>query len=284
MARARNFTFTINNYKDTNLVDQVDCRYIIYGKEVAPTTNTPHLQGTIVFKHAKSLSSVIKKLPGAHVEVCISLFDSIAYCKKEGAFVERGDPPLTPLKKGEVEQDRWRQMRLAAEAGEFEGIDEHIRFRFPRVLQFHRDNASKRVKLPDTEATHLWYWGPSGTGKSRKAREDHPDAYLKSCSKWWCGYDGHDTVIIEDFDTNHSCLCHHLKIWGDRYPFPGEYKGGSRNIRPKLIIVTSNYHPKDIWHAQPDLEPILRRFCPVEFPRTPFASPDAPTFNPYNNV
>lgn len=273
MSRSRNFTFTINNYADTILVDSVPCRYIIYGKEVSGT-GTPHLQGTICFPLQKTLRSVIKLLPGAHVELCVALFKSIEYCKKEGEWTERGEVPMDSKKKGilgrDAEQTRWRKMRLAAEAGNFHEIDESIRFRNPRLLEYHRDNASKRAKLADTVEQHLWYYGASGTGKSRKAREDHPDAYLKACSKWWCGYDGETSVIVEDFDINHACLCHHLKIWGDRYPFPGEYKGGSRKMRPGLIIVTSNYHPSEIWHRQADLEPILRRFKCVEFPKTPF--------------
>ena len=37
-------------------------------------------------------------------------------------------------------------------------------------------------------------------------------------------------------------------------------KGGQITLRPQLIIVTSNYHPKEIWTSPKDLDPILRRF------------------------
>ena len=33
MARSCNFTFTMNNYPDTSMVDSIDCKYMIYGKE-----------------------------------------------------------------------------------------------------------------------------------------------------------------------------------------------------------------------------------------------------------
>ena len=264
MSRSRNFTFTLNNYKNTELVDSIVCDYIVYGKETS-STGTPHLQGTIVFPNAISLKSLIKKLPGAHIEVCQALQSSILYCKKEGDFTERGSPPLTQKEKGETEQLRWKRYRDAAESGDFSSIPEKIQFNNPRLLEFHRDRALKSRKLQDTETQHLWYFGDSGTGKSRKAREDHPNAYLKNANKWWCGYTDQPTVLLEDFDKRHDVLVHHLKIWADRYPFLAETKGSAQNIRPALIIVTSNYHPRDIWTDQSDLEPILRRFKTIEF-------------------
>lgn len=58
---------------------------------------------------------------------------------------------------------------------------------------------------------------------------------------------------------------YHLKIWADRYAFNAEIKGSSRFIRPKVICVTSNYHPKEIWDDESTLGPILRRFKIVQF-------------------
>ncbi|AGA18247.1 hypothetical protein [uncultured marine virus] len=258
--RFRNYTFTRNNWEDTVFEDTLPCQYIVYGKEIAPTTGTPHLQGTVCFKDGKSFDAVQKLFKGCHIEVCANLPKSIAYCKEDGDFTERGTPPKTQKEKGAAEQDRWRDIREAAEEGRMEDIPSDVRFLHLRTINLHRDEASKKRKIDDTEEQHLWYYGASGTGKSRKAREENPEAYLKMCNKWWDGYNDEDVVLIEDFDKKHDVLVHHMKIWGDRYPYLAEYKGGARKIRPKKIIVTSNYHPEEIWHETSDLEPIMRRF------------------------
>jgi len=263
-ARTRNYCFTHNNYPDTVLEDNIDCQYIVYGKEVGES-GTPHLQGFIRFSCDKSLKAAIKALPGCHVEVAQTLDAAIAYCKKDGLFVERGTAPISNAAKGSKEKRRWDEIRVAAEEGRLEDIPDDIRFLNPRVIDYHRTKALRSQELSDTEDRMLWYWGESGSGKSRKAREENPDAFLKMCNKWWDGYERQDVVIIEDFDKSHSVLGHHLKIWADRYPFPAEIKGGSIKIRPRLVIVTSNYAPQDIWEDNNTLLPILRRFKTVEF-------------------
>lgn len=63
-----------------------------------------------------------------------------------------------------------------------------------------------------------WHWGPTGTGKSRSVRTRFPDAFIKSNDIWWDGYSGEETVIIEEMGPK-QIGGHHLKQWGDHYPF-----------------------------------------------------------------
>lgn len=51
-----------------------------------------------------------------------------------------------------------------------------------------------------------------------------------------------------------------MKIWADKYAFPCEIKNGADLIRPKIIVVTSNYSIRDIFPAKEDYEPLERRF------------------------
>lgn len=261
--KSRNYSFTFNNYGDYPefhaAIDAVPCVYMLYGKEIGEE-GTPHLQGYVKFASRLSHASVRKKLPHCHVEETKFPEQYVAYCKKDGDITERGIPPVFSKEKGKNEEERWRNIRHAAEEGRYEDIPERVRFYSKRLIQSHHDDFLNSRKLPDTTAQHLWYHGGPGTGKSYKARTDHPDAYLKMCNKWWDNYEDQPVVIIEDFDKKHDKLCHHLKIWGDRYQFRAELKNKSRVLRPTLIIVTSNYEPKDIWTDAADLEPILRRF------------------------
>lgn len=280
MSNSRRWCFTHNNYESTEWVDNLSedlVQYVVCGKEIGES-GTPHLQGFIVFKTNKRLSAVKKLHPTVHWEAAKgSAQQASDYCKKDGDYTERGILPKTRQQIGADEQERWRNIRLAAEEGRLDDIEEKERYKNLKLIKAHRFEALKKRKLDDTEEKHEWYYGEAGTGKSKKAREENPDAYLKMCNKWWDGYDDEEVAIIEDFDIEHKCLAHHMKLWGDRYPFLAECKGGVLKIRPRKIIVTSNYHPRDIWDRANDLEPILRRFNITQFTT---GSPYAAHFNP----
>lgn len=293
--KARGYCVTINNYTDEDIayIRGIDCHYKVWGKEVAPTTGTKHLQCFFYWENPRSFNMVKTLFRNWHIEQAKgNSFQNREYCIKDGDWEELGSPPTDPRAGGKTANAaRWEQARDAAKRGAFDEVPADIHLRCYHTLQRIRDDALLGGTHSETEAQMLWYYGPAGTGKSRTARDENPGCYLKMCNRWWDGYKGEDVVLLEDFDRDHSKLVHYLKIWADRYPFPCEVKGGSLMIRPKLIIVTSNYHPEEIWDREGDLRPIMRRFKCVKFMPNLGDAPGAPaetetggahcdTFNP----
>jgi hypothetical protein len=266
MSRSRCFTFTHNNYENTQMEDELECKYIIYGKEVA-STGTPHLQGFVSFDNQMTLSAAIKKLPGCHVEIAIAPDAAIEYCKKDGDFTERGSF-MTKKRKGEVggskEEERWKRARKLAEEGRFSEIDDQLYTRYRST--YHAIHAESRTQ-PETidgEMEHQWIYGPAGCGKSSKARADNPNAYIKDLTKWWDNYEDQEVAIIDDVDKYDVKFARMLKLWCDRYPFQAEMKGKQQLIRPRKIVITSQYHPDEIWEDQKTQEAMARRLKVVD--------------------
>ena len=270
-----NWCFTLNNYtdEDQEIFRKMPYTYLLFGREVGEQ-GTPHLQGYIQLQKKKRLPAM-KKLH-AKANWRPSNGDdqhNFVYCTKDGDFEEHGLRRKTQGGAPTV-QERIARNHLLRDTADLNDLinDGTLSLnqvpaieKARKILKEHA-RAALPVPVLDGDLPHLWFWGQSGTGKSVKARTDYPDAFLKSCNKWWDAYNGQHSVLIEDFDKKHDVLCHHMKLWGDRFSFNGEIKGGSTGpIRPGIIIVTSNYHPRDIWTDPSDLEPILRRFNCVEF-------------------
>lgn len=97
--RSRDFAFTINNYtiSDIALVLSLElvykAKYLLAGFEVGDS-GTPHIQGYVYFKDAKSLDKLKKLLPRAHVEVAKgSPWHNFVYCSEDGDYYEAGEYP-----------------------------------------------------------------------------------------------------------------------------------------------------------------------------------------------
>lgn len=267
MSRSRNFVFTLNNYGPTDLNDilfrLVDPKYVVIGHETGEN-GTPHLQGFVCFENARSFKQLKALLPRAHIEIksAYSTFKQASdYCKKEGHFHEQGELPKDPSSKGDDEKVRWAAIIQLAEDGDWETLKEAHPVEYASKLKMLEYIHTKRPReLVECDVPHQWIYGPPGTGKSRKARDENPGFYIKDpTEKWWDGYDGEDVVIIDDFDKFQIKQGGDMKRWLDRYPFQAQVKGGYQKIRPTKIVVTSNYHPSEIWDDELTVKAILRR-------------------------
>jgi len=265
MSKSRSYCFTLNNYTEDvyQHLLAVECKYVIIGKEVGES-GTPHLQGYFYFTSPRTLSSCKKINAMAHWEASKGLpSQNRTYCSKDGKFEEVGSIPKDPADKGKMEQDAYADALVCVQEGRPEDMRPDILVRNLKQVEYAaaRIKASKR-KLDDLspDVVNEWIWGPTGTGKSHVAREENPGLFSKlTFAKWWDGYEFEDVVLIEDVDMSAADHPGQYKIWLDKYVFPAEIKGSTVKIRPKKVVVTSNYHPADIWHDTAALNPILRR-------------------------
>jgi len=70
MSRTLSYCFTLNNPTEEEVaqVELIPCKYMVYGREIGEC-GTPHLQGYVHYRNAKSLKAAKNDLPRAHLEV-----------------------------------------------------------------------------------------------------------------------------------------------------------------------------------------------------------------------
>lgn len=264
MSKHRAWTFTLNNYTEESYeaIKAIDCKYLVVGKEVGDS-GTPHLQGYIVFSNQRRMSALQKMIPqGPHLEAAKgNSLQNYEYCSKDGDFFEKGERPATPKEKGQNEKKRYAEAWETAKTGDIEDIDADIRMRLYGTIK--RIRADYQQQPASLEALDFWwFFGASGTGKSRTARSENPVYYVKNKNKWWDGYVDQPCVIIEEWNPDVvGALNQMLKEWCDHHPFCAETKGNTTCLRPPKIIITSNYTLEECFSSDPVglLAPLQRR-------------------------
>lgn len=264
--RYRSWCFTKNNYapSDCGVIAAIPCRYLVYGKEVAPTTGTPHIQGYISFAQGKTRSAVAKLLPGCHLLVARgTATQNKVYCSKDGDVVEVGECPSDRAAGGGMERARWDSAWDAAVRGTIEDVDVDIRLRYYTTIKKIGVDYMPPCR-PLERVCGVWIYGNSGSGKTRCVLGSYPDCYIKPRNSWWDGYQSEPVILLDDVDKFDVALGGKLKHWADFPPFIGEMKGRSLRIRPEKLIVTSQYRIEDIWQDEETREALGRRFRVIE--------------------
>ena len=173
--RARAYAFTMNNYNAS--VDpqaplpvlSPNMTYLCYGREVCPSTGTPHLQGYLVFNNpVQNPGRYFTAFgPQMHLEIAVATAEeNKEYCSKVGDFFEYGELPGNPNSQGIKEQERWKAAFQSAKEGKLDNIPADIRTCFYSTYnKIKMDHAPKASHL-ERPLQHLWIVGRTGPGKS----------------------------------------------------------------------------------------------------------------------
>lgn len=275
---AKQWCFTLhydgnNGYNREDALERLEnlaskCNYLVAGDEVCPTTGQKHFQGFCQLKKQTRRTELVRIINCFFEITRGTPEEADSYCRKtrpqdltpNDVVEEWGE--MKETNPGTLEKNRWKRVRQMLAEGNIENIDDQIYVQhYASLRAIMKDNMKP---VADREALcDEWIVGPSGCGKSSYVRKNFTKIYPKNLNKWWDGYkqEHHDVAVIDDMDPKHSMLSTFLKVWTDHYAFIGENKGGACMIRPKKIVVTSQYTIAECFPGEPEtIEALTRRF------------------------
>lgn len=243
MAQGKTWVFTINNFteQDKEWIQGLEVNRITVSSEEGES-GTPHLQGAVTFKRQYTLKQLKKLHTTAHWELAKAKQD-FNYCKKAGSTVIRDECYKQQGKRTDIEV-----IREELEAGaDMKQVLKKARsmqaVSFAKVWM-----AEMEEHLPKgTPIEIYWYYGCSGTGKT-KAVLDECSPFIPQSYKWWDGYSGQDAVLLDDLRPEWCPPSQLLRLLDNyRYQYRVEVKGGMRPLVATKIYITTPWHPRDFW-------------------------------------
>jgi len=188
------------------------------------------------------------------------------YCKKVDSaagedgllFFESGDYGVVPERNGQgVRSDLFAVGRAIEGGTSLEAVassNPDLYIKFYRGLESIQARFRSRPRVWDPAApysppTVRWFYGSSGSGKSREAFTQallDPDIpyYTKSSgNKWWDGYLSESIVILDDFRADWFTFSYLIRLL-DCYPMSVEVKGGMVSMCATTFYITCPLRPE----------------------------------------
>lgn len=272
----RGYCFTLNNYTDAD-VDRIsawntdpDILDATVGRETAPSTGTPHLQGFVVYAAPRTHAWARRHIgSGAHVEPSRAHDASRRYCAKDGNLILDKKTVKMQGRRTDLEQ-----LITALQSG---GLYKAKQDCPDLLIRFHAGaRAYMTIQPPSIDRSVAVYVfvGPTGTGKSRAANERQPlfraPIGRRLDPVWFDGYIGQPHLVLDDFYG--SWPWDLLLRICDRYATDVPVKGGFVPAAWTTVTITSN-DPPEHWYPDKMIAPFLDRIqrgngAYIEHPKT----------------
>lgn len=272
-SRARSYILTVNNPEGTELSQHPREKYAIWQLE-AGENGTRHIQAYVQLEAPVAFSTMVALYPRAHIEVARSPVKAMEYCSKEETRLEG------PFERGEKPQQGARTDiedcidSVMSSLGKKRPMLDAAMNHAPALAKFHRGIScvvNSRIQPRDgsivPDVTVLY--GSTGVGKTKKAMEMCPEAYIWDASKgqWFDGYLGHTEIILEEF-RGQMPFAQLLRLL-DRYELQCPVKGGFVEVVATKFVITSPVHPREWYTALEERvegshDQLMRRITRIE--------------------
>lgn len=265
MSKSRGWCFTLNNYTEDqyNSILRIQCNYLIVGKEKGEL-GTPHLQGYLHFKNPRYFNGVKALLPNeCHIEPAKgSPKQNHDYCSKDGDFIEIGTLPQqgkrTDLEKIAQDLSTKSIEEVTEENPGFALLHLKAMRSFKHELQYIKTTWNEFKPK-----TVLWFYGETGSGKTRTAMEISRGRKFwvwNGSLQWFDGINAECTLaILDDFRAIKGEFNLLLRLL-DGYPVSVPTKGGFTIWNPEMVIITTPYDIKSTYQfLDENVDQLLRR-------------------------
>lgn len=251
-------------------------KYLVYQKEIAPSTGREHWQGFVVLAGSPTTFKKAQRAIGdetAHVEIAKDSAKAREYCMASTwKGKDKGQVPGTTKEYGTFSTQGKRSDLADLHQALKDGKSDRELWdsNFSTMLKYNRGVAAYRStneqgRPRGTAPLVFVLTGPPGTGKSSfwNQRFDPEDVFVlsrpsNSMDPWWDGYTGQRIVVLDDFYgwIRYSYLLNLL----DRYPVRINIKGQpQRLLAATTFVITSNKLP-DMWYKDElDISALRRR-------------------------
>lgn len=275
MSLHTNWIFTLNNYTDED-VERIHqnfpehYKYVIFGKEIAPTTGTPHLQGYLQLVSRRRLTGMKKLMPRANLqEAKGSAAQNLKYCSKDANVTELGESTTAgqrsdledfkeAVKSGELSLKRLREdySDVCAKYPRF--VREYVSDKTPQPhlevhpLRLWQEDLNRTLNLPPGDRKIIFVVDPKGNqGKTWFAKyycSLHENAQiLEAAKKADMAYalDNQIRVLFVNCvrKTTEFLQYGFLEAVKDGIVFSAKYESGNKLIGACHVVVLMNQQP-----------------------------------------
>lgn len=258
--QSKSWVFRLCNYtdKDEQFFKDLTKNYLCYGREVCPTTGTPHLQGCITFSRAYRFSQLKKLHPKAYWSNT-KVADAENYCMKDGDYI---------IQDNRTPKGTRTDLKKAIDVATKDGL-KALAHTNPEVFIKYHKGISELLTIIQPERNFkpkvYWLYGSTGVGKTKIISTifglSQKDVWFSGDNgKYWDGYENQDTVVLDDFRPDFCAFQTLLKVL-DRYPFSVNIKFGTRILNSHFMVITAPTRPTELFEnsTSEDIKQLTRR-------------------------